>query len=83
MPVIEAKTMVFQISDAWDNNDEEDEDMFCEKWNEYLQSNIGQSLVTNRRRELNNAESYFSEAFYPDLMMMNILNATTLFKGWR
>ena len=41
--------------------------MFCEKWNEYLQSDIVQSLVPNWRRELNSAESYFSETL-PDLM---------------
>ena len=60
--LLKLKPWYYQRSDAWDNNDEEDGDMFCEKWNEYLQSDIGQSLVPNWRRELNNnAESYFSE----------------------
>ena len=49
-------------SDAWDGLDEEDNDMICQKWSEFLQSDLGQSLVPNWKREFNNAELYFEKS---------------------
>ena len=48
------------INTAWDNLDVEDTNLFCEKWSEFLQSHLGQALVPNWRRQLDNAE-VFSE----------------------
>ncbi|XP_066921730.1 uncharacterized protein [Clytia hemisphaerica] len=51
-----------RISDAWDGLSENDTDMFCQKWNEFLQTDLGQSVVPNWRREFNNAELYFERS---------------------
>ena len=48
-----------EISNAWDNEDISEE-MFCEKWNSFLQTELGQQLVPDWRRHLTNAEIYFS-----------------------
>lgn len=55
-----------RTSDAWDSLDEEDIDMFCQKWSEFLQSDLGQALVPNWRRELHNAELYFERTEIDD-----------------
>ena len=34
--------------------------MFCEKWNSFLQTDLGQQLVHDWRRHFTNAEIYFS-----------------------
>ena len=36
--------------------------MFCQKWNEFLQIDFGQSVVPNWRREFNNAKLYFERS---------------------
>ena len=36
--------------------------MFCQKWNEFLQSELGHSLVPNWSREFHNAKLYFERA---------------------
>lgn len=50
--------------DAWDGLDEveDNNDMFCQKWNEFLQSELGHTLVPNWNREFHNAELYFERA---------------------
>ena len=51
-----------RTGDAWNGLDEDDNDTFCRKWNESLQSKLGHSLVPNWRREFHNAELYFDRA---------------------
>ena len=48
-----------EIISAWENEDATYE-IFCEKWNLFLQSKSGQTLVPNWRRQLNNVEAFFS-----------------------
>lgn len=36
-----------RASDAWNGLDEDDNDMFCQIWNEFLQSELGHNLVPN------------------------------------
>ena len=47
------------LQNVWDNSDVSDE-MFCQKWNDFLMSSLGQNLVPNWRRQLFDAESYIS-----------------------
>lgn len=54
------------IIDAWNNLNDEDSNIFCEQWNEFLQSDLGQTLVPNWRRELHNAELYFERTELDD-----------------
>ena len=51
-----------RTGDAWNGFDEDDNDTFCQKWNEFLQSELGHNLVPNWRREFHNAELYFDRA---------------------
>ena len=34
-----------RISDIWGGLNEDDTDMFCQKWNEFFQTDLGQSVV--------------------------------------
>ena len=40
--------------------------MFCEKWNSFLQTDLGQHLVPDWRSHLTNAEIYFSNESVSD-----------------
>ena len=57
--MIKYKPWNTEVSNAWDNEEVSDE-MFGEKWNSFLQTDLGQQLVPDRRRHLTNAEIYFS-----------------------
>ena len=48
-----------QIENLWDNVEASDE-VFCERWSLFLQTELGQTLVPNWRRQLSNVETYFS-----------------------
>ena len=57
------KPWTLRISDAWDSlNEENNENLFCEKWSEFLQSEQGHILVPNWHREFSNAELYFERS---------------------
>ena len=48
-----------EVSNTWDNEEVSDE-IFCKKWNSFLQTKLGQQLVPDWRRHFTNAEIYFS-----------------------
>ena len=57
--LIKYKPWSIVIENAWDNATYDDT-MFCEKWQFFLESEIGHVLVPQWKRELHNVESYFT-----------------------
>ena len=57
--MIKYKPWNTEVSNACDNEEVSDE-IFCKKWNSFLQTDLCQQLVPDWRRHLANAEIYFS-----------------------
>ena len=57
--LIKYKPSNTEASNTWYNEEVSDE-MFCEKWSSFLQTDLGQQLVPDWRSHLTNAEIYFS-----------------------
>ena len=59
--LIKYKPWEGRVCNVW-GSEHESPETFCLKWNSFLQSELGQSLVPNWARELMHAESYFSHS---------------------
>jgi len=64
-----------RIGNAWDGLDEENDDnLFCQKWSEFLQSDLGRTLVPNWQREFSNALLYFESSEDDELKRISKVN---------
>ena len=61
-------------SRASDARKEDDNDMFCQIWNDFSQSELGHNLVPNWRRKFHNAELYFDRAEWMHLAYLCTYN---------
>ena len=51
------------MHDAWEGLlDIDSDDIYCQKWSEFLSTELSRSLVPNWQREFSNAELYFERA---------------------
>ena len=57
--LIKYKPWFTKIDNTWDDEEASDE-MFCEKWSSFLQTDLDQALVPNLRRQLSHVEEFFS-----------------------